>query len=60
MHDNNDPDPYFQPIDREIKGVIDDEPTEENVEDDHEEMNNNPANQGEEVNEDNKAENEKK
>ena len=34
-HDNNDPDPYFQPIDCEIEGVIDDEPTEENVEDDN-------------------------
>ena len=30
-HDNNDPDTYFQPIDHEIKGVVDDEPTEENV-----------------------------
>ena len=35
-HDNNDPDPYFQPIYCEIEGVIDDEPTKENVEDDHE------------------------
>ena len=50
-HENNDPDPYFQPIDRQIEGVIDDEPTEENFEDDHEDTNNDPANQGEEVNE---------
>ena len=49
-HDNNDPDPYFQPIDHEFEGVVDDEPIKENVEDDHEDTNNDPANQGEEVN----------
>ena len=49
-YDNNYPDPYFQPIDHEIKGVVDDEPIEENVEDDHEDTNNDPANQGEEFN----------
>ena len=46
-HDNNDPDPYFQPIDRSIEGVIDDEPIEENVEDDHEDINIDPADQDE-------------
>ena len=50
-HDNIDPDPYFQPIYCEVEGVIDDEPTEEKIEDDHEDMNNDPADQGEEVNE---------
>ena len=38
--------------------MIDDEPTEENVEYDHEETNNDPADQGEEVNKANEAENE--
>ena len=57
-HNNNNPDPYFKPIYREIEGVIDDEPTEENFEDDHEDMNNDPADQGEEVNEANENENE--
>ena len=49
-HENNNPDPYFQPINRKIEGVIDDEPTVENFEDDHEDINNDPADQGEEVN----------
>ena len=57
-HDNNDPDPYFQQINQEIEGVIDDEPTKEIFEDDHEDMNNDPVDQGEEVNEANEAENE--
>ena len=57
-HENSDPDPYFQPIDHEIQGVIDDEPREENIEDDHKDMDNDPANQGEEVKEvDDPAEN---
>ena len=60
VHDNNDPDPYFHPIDCKIEGVIDDEPSKENVEYDHKEINNDPANQGEEVNEANEAENENK
>ena len=47
-YEKNDPDPYFQPLDHEIEGVADDEPTEENVADDHEDTNNNPADQGEE------------
>ena len=50
-HENNDPDPYFQPLDHEIEGMVDDEPIEENVEDNHKDTNNNPADQGEEVNE---------
>ena len=52
-YDNSDPEPYFQPLDHEIEGVVDedDEPIEENVEDNHEEINNDPADQGEEVNE---------
>ena len=50
-YENNDPDPYFQPIDHEIEGVVDDEPIEENVEDDHKYTNNDPVDQGEEVNE---------
>ena len=36
VDDKNDPDPYFQQIDNTIEGVIDDEPIEENVEDNHE------------------------
>ena len=43
-HDNSDPDPYFQPLDHEIEGVVYDKPIEENVEDNHENMNNDPAN----------------
>ena len=46
-HDNSAPDPYFQPLDHEIEWVVDDEPIEENVEDNHEDMNNDPADQGE-------------
>ena len=38
--------------------MIDDEPTEENFEDDHEDMNNDPVDQAEEVNEANENENE--
>ena len=40
--------------------MIDDEPIEENVEDDHKDMNINPADQGEEFNEANEAENDNK
>ena len=50
-HEKSDPDPYFQPLDHEIEGGVDDEPIEENVADDHKDTNNNPADQGEEVNE---------
>ena len=50
-HENSNSDLYFQPLDHEIKGVVDDEPIEENVEDNHEDTNNDPANQDEEVNE---------
>ena len=57
-HDNIDLDPYFQPIDHNIEGVIDDEPIKENVDDDNEDVNIDPANQDEEVNETNEAENE--
>ena len=45
-HENSNPDPYFQPLDHEIEGVVDDEPIEENVEDNHEDTNDNPADQG--------------
>ena len=41
-HDNSASDPYFQPLYHEIEGVVDDEPIEENVEDIHEDMNNDP------------------
>ena len=52
-HDNSEPEPYFQPLDHEIEGVVDedDEPIEENVEDNHEDMDYDSADQGEEVNE---------
>ena len=38
-YENNDPDPYFQPLEHEIKGVVDDEHKEENVADDQEDTN---------------------
>ena len=47
-----------KPINCKIEGLIDDEPIKEYVEDDHEDMNIDPADQGEEVNEANEAENE--
>ena len=55
-YENSNPDPYFQPLDHEIEGLVDDEPIEENVADDNEDTNNNPTDQseedqGEEVNE---------
>ena len=34
-YENSDPDPYFQPLDHEIEGVVNDEPIEENFADDH-------------------------
>ena len=34
-HKKSDPDPYFQPLDHEIKGVVNDEYIEENIADDH-------------------------
>ena len=57
-NDNIDPDPYFEPIDRDIEGVIDDKPIEENANDDNEDVNIDPVDQDEEVNEANEAENE--
>ena len=47
VYESNDPDPYFQLLDHEIEGVVDDEPIEENVPDYHEDTNDNPADQGE-------------
>ena len=47
-YENNNPDPYFQALDHEVEGVVDDEPIEENVADDHKDTNDNPAYQGEE------------
>ena len=42
------PDTYFQPLDHEIEGVVDDEHIEENNDEDHEDRNANLADQGEE------------
>ena len=50
-HEHSDPDPYFQPLDHEIEGVVDDKPIEENVEDNYKDTNNDTADQGEEFNE---------
>ena len=50
-YENSDPDPYFQPLDHEIEGVANGEPIEENVADDHKDTNDNPADQGEEYQE---------
>ena len=47
-HEKSDPDPYFQPLDHEIEGVVDDEHIEDNNADDHEDRNSNLADQGEE------------
>ena len=41
-------DTYFQPLDHNIEGVANEEPIKENVADDHEDTNDNPADQGEE------------
>ena len=45
-HEKSDPDPYFQPLDHEIKGVVYDEHIEDNNAD-HEDRNSNLVNQGE-------------
>ena len=47
-HEKSDPDPYFQPLDHEIEGVVDDEHIKENNDEDHEDRNANLADQGEE------------
>ena len=47
-HEKSDPDPYFQPLDHEIEGVVDDEHIEDNNAEDHEDINANLADQGEE------------
>ena len=47
-HEKSDPDPYFQPLDHKIKGVIDDEHIEDNNAEDHEDRNANLADKGEE------------
>ena len=45
-HKKSDPDPYFQPLDHKIEGLIDDEHIEDNNAD-HEDRNANLADQGE-------------
>ena len=47
-HEKSDPDPYFQPLDQKIEGVVYDEHIEDNNTDDHEDTNDNPTDQGEE------------
>ena len=47
-HEKSDTDPYFQPLDHKIEGVVDDEHIEDNNTDDHEYINANLADQGEE------------
>ena len=47
-HGKSDLDPYFQPLDHDIKGVVDDEHIEDNNAEDHEDINANLADQGEE------------
>ena len=47
-HEKSAPDPYFQPLYHEIKGVVDDEHIEENNDEDHEDRNANIADQCEE------------
>ena len=46
-HGKSDPDPYFQPLDHEIEGVVDDEYIEDNNAEDNEDRNANLADQGE-------------
>ena len=48
-HEKSAPDPYFQQLDHEIEGVVDDEHTEENNDGDHEDRNANLADQGEDM-----------
>ena len=43
-----DPDPYFQPLDHKIEGVVDDEYIEDNNNEDNKDRNANLADQGEE------------
>ena len=47
-HKKSDPDPYFQTLDNEIEGVVDDEHIEDNNAEYHEYRNSNLADQGEE------------
>ena len=47
-HKKSDPDPYFQPLDNEIEGVVDDEHIKDNNAEYHEDRNSNLADQGEE------------
>ena len=47
-HKKSDPDPYFQPLDHRIEGVVDDEHIKYNNAEDHEDRNSNLADQGEE------------
>ena len=45
-HEKSDPDPYFQPLDHKIEGVVDDEHIEDNNDEYHEDRNANLADQG--------------
>ena len=47
-HKKSDPDPYFQPLDHKIEGVVDDEHIEDNKDEDHKDRNDNLIDQGEE------------
>ena len=47
-HEKSDPDPYFQPLDHEIEGVVDDEHIKDNNAEDHKDRNANLADQVEE------------
>ena len=47
-HEKSDPDPYFQPLDHEIEGVVDDDHIDDNNAEDHEDRNANITDQGEE------------
>ena len=47
-HKKSDPDPYFQPLDHEIEGMVDDEHIEDNNDEYHKDRNANLADQGEE------------
>ena len=46
-HEKIDPNPYFQPLDHEIEGVVDDEYIEDTNAEDHEDCHANLADQGE-------------
>ena len=47
-HEKSEPDPYFQPLDHKIEGVVDDEHIKDNNSEYHKDRNDNLADQGEE------------